>query len=239
MVEQTGREIRKAERLEIAPGLWLDHRRAAYLEREGVLCVSDLHLGYAWAHRYHGQLMPVHAPEQLLERLLELCREYEPNTFAFLGDIVHQAVPVSAIRDELAALVAGLKSKCGVQMILGNHDRKLRELMWGELEFIESYEAGPYLLIHGNESARGRQDAFIIMGHEHPAISLGDGVSSAKFPCFMVSANVLILPAFSNWAAGSDIRHHEFMSPLARSSRFEKAVAILGRKLLPVRLAQG
>jgi DNA ligase-associated metallophosphoesterase len=238
VVEQTGREINKAERLEIAPGLWLDHRRAAYLERERVLCVSDLHLGYTWAHRYQGQLMPVHAPDKLLERLLDLCTDYQPQTFAFLGDIVHQAVPVSAIRDEFASVVAALRSRCGVQLILGNHDRKLRELMGGELELLESYEAGRYLLIHGNESLQSKEDAFIIMGHEHPAISLGDGVSSAKFPCFMVSANLLILPAFSDWAAGSDIRYHDFMSPLARNTQFEKAVAILGRKLLPIRLAQ-
>jgi metallophosphoesterase superfamily enzyme len=74
------------------------------------------------------------------------------------------------------------------------------------------------------------------MGHEHPSISLGDGIRSAKFPCFMVSKTVLLLPAFSLWAAGADVRAHDFLSPLAQNARFSRAIAICGSKLLPVNL---
>ena len=236
MVEQTGREVKDCSRLEITPGVWLDYRKAVFLEEENVLCVSDLHLGYTWAHRFHGQLLPVHTPDKLLERLLALCSDYQPHTFAFLGDIVHKAVPVAAILEEFASLVAGLKSRCGLNFILGNHDKQLRELTGGKIDFKESSQAGKYLLIHGNETAEAPADSFVIMGHEHPAISLGDGVSSARFPCFVASRRVLILPAFSSWAAGSNIRFHQFMSPIARGEQFEKAVAILGKKLLPIPL---
>src|SRR6185436_14629376 len=65
-------------RLEIAPKVWLDHRRALYLEGHSVLAVADLHLGYAWAHRYHGQMLPVAAGDRLLERLTALCTYYHP-----------------------------------------------------------------------------------------------------------------------------------------------------------------
>ena len=225
-------------RLEICAGIWLDYRRAVYLEEERILCVADLHLGYAWAHRFSGQLMPLRGEEDLLGRLADLCSFYKPAHLAVLGDIVHQAVPVSEIADELQTLFIGLREICGLKLVLGNHDKKLKKLTahMSDLEFVPQIETETFLLTHGNTPARAPKDKFVLMGHEHPSISLGDGIRSAKFPCFMVSKRVLLLPAFSLWAAGTDIRSYEFMSALAREARFTQAVAICGKKLLPVKL---
>ena len=75
------------------------------------------------------------------------------------------------------------------------------------------------------------------MGHEHPVIWLGDGVTtSARCPCFLVSARVLILPPFSNWAAGVSVAKGAWMSRLARSQNFTQAIAIVGQGLVPVAL---
>jgi DNA ligase-associated metallophosphoesterase len=224
-------------RSEIIPGVWLDYRRAVFLEKESTLCIADLHLGYAWAHRFHGQMMPVHALDRLTERMLELCGFYQPRTFAVLGDIVHKAVPVAEVEREFTEVVTRLGEKCGLKLILGNHDKGLKKLGCSrQVKFCDSWEAGRFLLLHGNESRKSKGDSIVVMGHEHPTISLGDGVKSGRFPCFLISEEVIILPAFSDWAAGSNVRWYDFMSPLAKSARFEKAVAILGQKLLPVSL---
>ncbi len=74
------------------------------------------------------------------------------------------------------------------------------------------------------------------MGHEHPAVRVGDGIASMKCPCFLVSQRVVILPAFSEWSAGADFRAHPFMSPLANSVKFHTAYAILAGKLLPLKI---
>jgi hypothetical protein len=75
----------------------------------------------------------------------------------------------------------------------------------------------------------------VILGHEHPAIGLSDGVAShVKCPCFVTGKSFLILPAFSRWAAGGDIRSYGFTSPYARHDPAERAVAIVAGKLLPV-----
>lgn len=226
-------------RLEIFPGVWLDHRRAVFLERESILAVADLHLGYAWAQRYNGQMLPVHLQDDLRSRLSNLCAFYKPRQFAILGDIVHQAVPVAEISQELSELFSTLSAICGLKLVLGNHDKNLRKIIsaTAELEFHNSIETERFFLAHGNNISEAPPGKCVIMGHEHPAISLGDGIASAKFPCFVVSERALLLPAFSLWAAGSNIRAYEFMSPLARTARFTKAVAICGTKLLPVRLA--
>src|SRR5688572_18903240 len=118
-------------RLEIQAGVWLDYRRAVFLEREQILAVADLHLGYAWAHRYNGQLLPLHPLDDLLARLADLCSFYKPKHVAILGDIVHEAVPVAEISAELINLFSALGALCGLKLILGNHDKKLRKLAAG------------------------------------------------------------------------------------------------------------
>jgi DNA ligase-associated metallophosphoesterase len=230
-------------RLEICPNVWLDSRRAVFLAQEETLAVADLHLGYAWAHRFNGQMLPIHARDPLLERLTELCSFYKPKVIAFLGDIVHQAVPVREVAQEFATLVERLSENCSVRLILGNHDKKLALLKpAANIEFHTSIRTGNFLLLHGDaECVRGTETApaseeLVLMGHEHPAISLGDGIKSAKFPCFLVSETVLILPAFSHWVSGTSFGSYEFMSPLARRAQFRKAIAICGSRLLPVKL---
>jgi uncharacterized protein len=226
-------------RLEIKPGIWLDHRRAAYLEADRILCVSDLHLGYAWAHRFSGQLMPLKSDEDLLTRLSDLCSFYKPAHLAILGDIVHHSLPVAEIRSELQKLFHGLQQICGLKLILGNHDANLRKLakQIDDLEFLERFETDTAILLHGHENKLPpATKKLLVMGHEHPSVSLGDGIRSAKFPCFLTSPSVIVLPAFSLWAAGTDIRGGTFLSIFAQNAQFKKAIAICGNKLLPVNL---
>lgn len=223
-------------RLQVVPGVWLDARRCLFLEDDRVLAVSDLHIGYAWAHRFSGQLMPLQ-PDRVSERLAELCAAYQPRTIAILGDIVHRAVPVDEIRSEISGLIASLRERCGVKLILGNHDKGLARWMGeDQADFSQSHRCGRNLLVHGNDSVELAGADRIVMGHEHPAISLGDGVRSARFPCFLVAPSLIVLPAFSLWAAGGEVRSGSFMSPLARAAKFQTAVAILNDKLLPLKL---
>jgi len=139
---------------------------------------------------------------------------------------------------DFEALLHALTEHCATKLILGNHDRKLRSLFDKNksIEFHSAIRVGQYLLRHGNEAEEAAEGGVTIMGHEHPAIHLGDGIKGAKFPCFLVSETVLVLPAFSLWAAGSNVRAYPFMSETARGAVFKKAIAICGEKLLPVRL---
>ena len=76
---------------------------------------------------------------------------------------------------------------------------------------------------------------WLLMGHEHPSVTLGDGVASAvKCPCFLVGQRRLILPAFSAWAGGCEIGRRPFLSDVAREHRWEQMVAVVGSKCLPL-----
>lgn len=235
-------------RLELEPGVWLDAGRAVWLEKWCTLAVADLHLGYAWAHRAEGQLLPVETGEDSTERLLLLMARYRPEEVVLLGDIVHRAVDVPALHSELRWLALNVGERARLRLIGGNHDRELAASLAAAgiaLEVGRSTTVGPHLLLHGDEpdeamaktrlrelSALGGR---VILGHEHPAIGLSDGVAShVKCPCFVIGKDFLVLPAFSQWAAGGDIRTYGFTSPYARLQPAERAVAIVAGKLLPI-----
>jgi putative SbcD/Mre11-related phosphoesterase len=233
---------------QIDDGLVVDARRAAWFPRERVLAVADLHLGYAWAHRLSGQLMPITPTNDTLARLQELQRDYEPREIIVLGDIVHRAMALAVLEEEIRGLFNALSPRSQLVFLAGNHDRNLQKMLdqWLlPIRLVPSREVGGHLLVHGDasisstdasgKSPEERRGVRIMMGHEHPAISIGDGVTtSEKCPCFLVSENVIVLPAFSHWAAGTNIRAYPFMSTIAQQAKFQCAVAIVGEKLLRV-----
>jgi uncharacterized protein len=227
--------------LEFLLGIVFDARRAVYFRDHNLLAVADLHLGYAWTHRAQGQLMPVAPKDNALERLAAVLADYKPAHLVLLGDIVHRALPVPALLDELRALLALADGKCELILLAGNHDRKLQQLLKqlnAKDALCAEHSAGENIFLHGDRAPTQAATRYII-GHEHPAICLGDGVAtSRKFPCFLISENVITLPSFSSWSAHTPFPHYEFMSPLAKAARFQTALAILGDRLLPVPLAK-
>jgi uncharacterized protein len=228
-------------KFQLASDLVFDARKAAWFPRERVLAVADLHLGYAWAHRLSGQLMPIPPTNDTLARLSDLQRDYEPREIVVLGDIVHRAMALTVLEEEIRELFTTLSPRTRLTFLSGNHDRQLAEVLkqWDlPIQLAESRAVGGNLLVHGDkalsEPSRGQR---VVMGHEHPAISIGDGVTtSQKCPCFLVSTGLIVLPAFSRWAAGTNIRAYELMSEIARTADFIQAIAICGDKLLPVSL---
>lgn len=231
----------QTSQLALAPGILADARGALWFPHERVLTVADLHFGYAWAHRHSGQLMPLAPHDDLASRIGALLDYYQDaKELVLLGDIVHKALPVEALRKELVRFFDSTTKRVAVRLILGNHDRKLPELLaqWSiPMECHNQYRLGDRILVHGDvplaEPAR-----CIIMGHEHPAIALGDGIATAtRCPCFLVSNSVFVLPAFTRWSApGGDVRRRRFLSPLASAADFQCAVAIVGERLLRIPL---
>jgi uncharacterized protein len=226
--------------LHLDPTIVVDSRRAAWFPHDRVLAVADLHLGYAWAHRLSGQLMPITPANDTLARLQELQRDYEPREIILLGDIVHRAMALPALEEELRELLNVLSPRSQLTFLAGNHDRELQHLVkhWLlPIEFVTSHAVGGNLFLHGDGVSKATPRVRIVMGHEHPAISIGDGVTTShKCPCFLVSERVIVLPAFSRWAVGTDVHLYPFMSEIARAAQFTQAIAICGDKLLPVKL---
>src|SRR5688572_13163401 len=178
---------------EFAPGMWLDARRALWLPEARLLAVADLHLGYAWAHRHAGQLMPITARDTTPERLRALVDDYKPERLVLLGDIVHRAVPVNPVKEALLAVLHSVQ--LSVIAITGNHDRHIEQLMRGRLTPVIHLVANGCVFVHGDAAsatvaetdikAARENGGWVVIGHEHPSVTLGDGVATwEKYPCF-------------------------------------------------------
>jgi uncharacterized protein len=179
-------------RTEVQPGVWLDSRLAVWLSTERVLVVADLHWGYAASHRARGNLLPWWGDDEIEQRLHALLIDYHPVEMIWLGDCVHAAE--GAARAEAFLRQAPMR----ITPLAGNHDRRWRSA--GEPVAVR----GNYFFHHGDKAPARPPHCIEVIGHHHPAVSWGDGAGSRlKLPALVVTAQRLILPAFSPWAAGT------------------------------------
>ena len=171
-------------RLELLPGLWLDARRAVWMEQERALLVADLHLGYAWAHRQQGNLMPIGSAEDTLDRLQALASEYAPREIIVLGDIVHAAVTEEAVLADLRRL-----NELGavVSLIAGNHDSQLALMLRRagvDAVLRREIELGGHLLLHGDFGDEAMAEACCALDCSDKAdgSSLATNIPPSPFP---------------------------------------------------------
>jgi putative SbcD/Mre11-related phosphoesterase len=228
-------------------GIVLDSRRAAVFPASATLVVADLHLGYAWAKRARGALLPVSVPDDTTDRLATLQLAHGAKRIVVLGDVIHEAVAVPVLERLLQDFCARLSPGSELVFCLGNHDRGLDKLLreWKlPVTSHREFKLGSCGLLHGDASPSTESDENDfqldpptgprrIIGHEHPSIALDDGVTSrVKCPAFLVAEDLLVLPAFSTWAAGCEVGRQPFLGPLARAAKFRTAYACMGPRLL-------
>ncbi|EJL75905.1 metallophosphoesterase family protein [Chryseobacterium populi] len=83
-------------------------------------------------------------------------------------------------------------------LIEGNHDRISEELE-AKLCFdfkARRLEADHFIFVHEFDKTEPK---FQVTGHIHPGIVLNSSVKNLRLPCFVQTANQLLLPAFSEF----------------------------------------
>jgi putative SbcD/Mre11-related phosphoesterase len=183
--------------VEIQPGWWLSSDRALYLAPERTLVVADIHWGYAHSHRLAGNLLPLWGNDTIALRLRRLLERYQPQRMIWLGDSLH--TPGAAeFADRFLAELGALE----VIVVQGNHDRQ-----WPRANHLD-FRLGACLFHHGDSPRELGPGEIEIIGHLHPAISLGDGAGlRLKVPALVQGPRRIILPSFSEWSAGVTWNH--------------------------------
>ena len=73
----------------------------------------------------------------------------------------------------------------------------------------------------------------LIIGHEHPAITLREGRKTEKFKCFLrgrwKGKELIVLPAFNPLMEGTDILTEPAISPLVKQMK-RREVFVIGAK---------
>lgn len=175
--------------------LTFTNQRALFWDAEKILILSDLHVGKSAHFRKSGIAIPTEVLTADLKRLEEMIDHFQPEKIVIVGDLFH-----AGYNSDLD-LFKEWRQKFKRQFILikGNHDRLKCEIYddlgiecEDEFLFIE-----PFTFIHHPEKIE--EDRFYISGHIHPGFVLKTKNERLRLPCFAVSDQQIVLPAFSEF----------------------------------------
>lgn len=191
---------------------------------QGLLCVSDLHLGKSERiARRGGGLFPPYETQETLARLDRAISENDPSCVICLGDSFDDLDAASGLAEDARLHLSRLQAGRDWIWIEGNHDpgpidlggTHLSELAIGGLAF--RHIATPAVPE--------------ISGHYHPKARVS-GMVSAR-PCFLADKTRLILPAFGAYTGGLRVTE-----PVLATMMQADAIAVLtGQRALPVPMA--
>lgn len=172
------------------------NQRALFWQEQKAVIISDLHIGKTAYFRKNGIPIPSDILEKDLERLSILIENFSADQLLIVGDFLH------AGKNKDFELFENWRSKnSGLKIILikGNHDiHKADFLKHLNITIVDnSLKLEPFTFIH--EPLDSEND-FSISGHLHPGVTVKlEKRKTVRLPCFRVSENQLILPAFSEF----------------------------------------
>lgn len=173
----------------------LTNQRALFWKKEKALILSDLHIGKTAHFRKNGIALSDQIFENDLQRLSVLIEYFKPEKFIVVGDLLHAGDNSDV--DKFCEWKNQF-SDLEFHLIEGNHDKiskKLESKLC--LNFMdEILEIDDFMFVHDFEK---NQPKFQITGHIHPGFIINSSVKNIKLPCFVVTENQLLLPAFSEF----------------------------------------
>ncbi len=191
-----------------------------YLEEYDTAVIADLHIGYEDVMASKGIFLPRIQHRILMDLLERIYNVYAPGTLVVNGDFKHEfSKNMHQEWNEIESVLDFITSHGKVVVVRGNHDNFLGAILKKRgITMVNSYRVGKYLLAHGHRYVKS--DSTLIIGHEHPSVTLRDEISaSVKVPCYLYSSELIVLPAMSIYASGTDITKNDFISPVLREHR--------------------
>ena len=195
-----------------------------YLPAHKTLVLADLHLGFEERLARDGVLVPQIQFNEILARIKWAFKQVKVKKLILNGDIKHEFGRISRQEwNEIAKLVKFVQGE-GVEVVAvrGNHDTIFgpvaKEL---NIQEVDEVRIGDVLIMHGDYIPK-KLAPIIIIGHEHPAITLKDNAKREKFKCFVkahLKKRVLIVqPSCNPFTQGTDITKENILSPLLAKS---------------------
>ena len=201
-----------------------------FFKKEKILVFTDTHLGYEEALNKKGVLIPKFHFKDLMKKLEKILKKTNPKKIILLGDMKHEFGKISDDEWRDAKKLIDFLKKNSDELILikGNHDKIIEPIAkkFG-LEVKTKYLSKNSFFCHGDfipEELKSKDYLKdienIFIGHEHPAITLNDGVRTEKFKCFLKGTwenkNLIVLPSFNLLTTGTDVLTGKLLSPFLK-----------------------
>ena len=199
--------------------------RCLFWEKEKILVVGDLHLGYEEVLMEQG----VSFPKTLVEEIFKLFKKIFQRTgrvkkIILLGDVKHFFGGVlKGESGDFFNLMELFKKNLleGGKVVItkGNHDSILKPVTdnYDFVELVDFFVVDDVLFFHGakNQWDKFQLDIFdekiklVVTGHFHPAVRISDDGKSEKYKCFAFGQykkkKWLILPSFFPLVEGTEL----------------------------------
>ncbi|MCJ8153401.1 ligase-associated DNA damage response endonuclease PdeM [Chryseobacterium sp. SSA4.19] len=173
----------------------LTNQRALFWKEQKALVLSDLHIGKTAHFRKNGIALANQIMKNDLERLSILIEYFQPEKFLVVGDLLH-----AGDNSDVDEFCNWRNQYPDLQFYLieGNHDRISKNL---EAKLClnsrsKSLELNELVFVHDFEE---KQSKLQVTGHIHPGFVIHSAVKKIKLPCFVLTDNQLLLPAFSEF----------------------------------------
>ncbi|MFH1590989.1 MAG: metallophosphoesterase [archaeon] len=229
--------------LEIHPGITL--LDLGVIVDSKTMVISDTHVGYEESLQKQGVLLPRFQLKDMLDRLEAMIEVARPETIVISGDVKDEFGTISDTewRDTLH-LLDFLSERCKrLVLVKGNHDTILDPIARrADVEIMESFTVGDVFICHGDRILES--DApIIIIGHQHPAVTLSQGGRTEKYKCFLwgkhKKSRLLVLPSFHPITEGQDLFTGKVFSPYLKKGFARFSVYVAGREILDFGKASG
>jgi len=207
--------------MEISPGIEII-QTSLWIKKSKVLVINDLHIGYEEALHHKGILVPKHQLEEIIQIMERILCKVKPKIIIINGDLKHEFGKV--LRQEWREVLLFLDfllQRCDeVIIIKGNHDPIIAPIADKRgVRVITEYKIGNILIIHGDELVDVNAKR-IIIGHEHPAITIRQGSKWEKFKCFLKGSwkkkELIAVPSFNPLLEGTDVLKEKVISPFLK-----------------------
>ncbi|MBS3065024.1 MAG: metallophosphoesterase [DPANN group archaeon] len=217
--------------VQIHPGLEIIDL-GLYLVKENIIIFSDFHLGYEEAMARGGVLLPRYQFKDTEERLKKIFEKIGIKLKAIIitGDLKHEFGTINRQEWRDVNSILNLFGEYTDKIILlkGNHDPLLPSIVKRKgITLRNSYRLKDFLIMHGDILPKNEvKEKVIIMGHEHPAISVSDGITTERVKSFIKGKwkdkIIIVLPSFNLVTEGTDVKSDRLLSPFLKDvSNFE------------------
>lgn len=169
---------------------------ALYWAAEGLLCVSDLHLGKSdRIARRSGVMLPPYETRDTLSRIEADLHRTKARVVVCLGDSFDDLSAADSLDEDERMWLARLQAGREWIWIEGNHDPGPVD-MGGSHQTV--FARGPLTFRHISEPGTSGE----ISGHYHPKASIHARGRQIVRRCFLFDAARLIMPAYGTYAGG-------------------------------------
>lgn len=208
------------------------------------LIVTDFHIGYEEALNKQGVMVPRFQFVETMKRLNSIFKKLKNKKIDMIivnGDLKHEFGTISdqEWRHTLKLLDYFGQHCKEIILIRGNHDTILGPIAKKrKVKVLEHYKLKDILIMHGDsipDNKLLKDVKTIIIGHEHPAVSIKDGPRVETFKAYLVGKwkrkNLIAQPSFNLVVEGTDVLKEHILSPFLKGNLKNFNAVVVSDKL--------